>query len=71
MRGIALLIDAVAAQSGGSGRNERPVFRGDHACPPVAPFRIVNIGNSDKVCGCWTSSTRSRPKIGRPRDPQL
>ena len=44
VRGIRLLIDAVP---------ERPASRDDIAegdsLSPVAPFRIVNIGNSDKV----------------------
>ena len=44
VRGIRLLIDAVP---------ERPASRADipdwDSLSPVAPFRIVNIGNSDKV----------------------
>ncbi|MCE8519204.1 GDP-mannose 4,6-dehydratase [Ruegeria pomeroyi] len=44
VRGIRLLIDAVP---------ERPALREDipdwDSLSPVAPFRIVNIGNSDKV----------------------
>jgi len=44
VRGISLLIDAAP---------ERPETRGDipdwDSLSPVAPFRIVNIGNSDKV----------------------
>jgi len=44
VRGIRLLIDAVP---------QRPATRGDIApgdsLSPVAPFRIVNIGNSEKI----------------------
>ncbi|PTM92768.1 NAD-dependent epimerase/dehydratase family protein [Mycoplana dimorpha] len=45
VRAIAMLIDAVPQ------RPERPeeIPEGD-SLSPVAPFRIVNIGNSDKVC---------------------
>lgn len=46
VRGIRLLIDAVPAQADAPG--ERRVSD-DDSLSPVAPFRIVNIGNSDKV----------------------
>jgi UDP-glucuronate 4-epimerase len=44
VRGIALLMDAVPV------RPERPedIAEGD-SLSPVAPYRVVNIGNSDKV----------------------
>lgn len=44
VRGIRLLIDAVPARPAGSDE----IAAGD-SLSPVAPFRIVNIGNSDKV----------------------
>jgi UDP-glucuronate 4-epimerase len=42
VRGIRLLMDAVPARPDG------PVPEGD-SLSPVAPWRVVNIGNSDKV----------------------
>jgi UDP-glucuronate 4-epimerase len=44
VRGIRLLIDAVPQLPGGS---EPPIE--DDSLSPAAPFRIVNIGNSDKI----------------------
>jgi UDP-glucuronate 4-epimerase len=44
VRGIRLLIDAVPQRPG----NRDDIETGD-SLSPVAPFRIVNIGNSDKV----------------------
>ena len=44
VRGIRLLIDAVPACP----ETESEVVQGD-SLSPVAPFRVVNIGNSDKV----------------------
>ena len=44
VRGIRLLIDAVPARPA----SPEEVAQGD-SLSPVAPFRIVNIGNSDKV----------------------
>ncbi|MCB1508609.1 MAG: NAD-dependent epimerase/dehydratase family protein, partial [Hyphomicrobiaceae bacterium] len=44
VRGIALLIDAVPPAAG-SGVETSPV----DSLSPAAPFRVVNIGNSDKV----------------------
>jgi UDP-glucuronate 4-epimerase len=44
VRGIRLLIDAVPPVPGAGG----PVIPGD-SLSPAAPFRVVNIGNSDKV----------------------
>lgn len=44
VRGIRLLIDAVPARPAGPDE----IAAGD-SLSPVAPFRIVNIGNSDKV----------------------
>ena len=44
VRAIRLLIDAVPGGRGGSGE---PVPEGD-SLSPVAPYRIVNIGNSDE-----------------------
>jgi len=44
VRGIRLLIDAVPVRP--AAKDEIP--EGD-SLSPVAPFRIVNIGNSDKV----------------------
>ncbi len=44
VRGISLLIGAVPAPAGAQGR----LYAGD-SLSPVAPFRIVNIGNSEKI----------------------
>jgi UDP-glucuronate 4-epimerase len=44
VRGIALLIDAAPA-----GIAHRTITYDNDSLSPVAPFRIVNIGNSDKV----------------------
>ncbi|MEP2424922.1 MAG: NAD-dependent epimerase/dehydratase family protein, partial [Tateyamaria sp.] len=44
VRGIRLLIDAVPALPGA----DTPPIAGDNLSP-AAPFRVVNIGNSDKV----------------------
>lgn len=45
VRGIRLLIDAVPAKPDAA---NKPVIAND-SLSPVAPFRVVNIGNSDKV----------------------
>lgn len=44
VRGIRLLVDAVPARPASKG-----VIEPGDSLSPVAPFRIVNIGNSDKV----------------------
>ena len=44
MRGIRLLIDAVPERP----ENPEDIPAGD-SLSPIAPFRVVNIGNSDKV----------------------
>ena len=46
VRAIALLIDAVPPAA--AGRNPAQAIEGD-SLSPVAPWRVVNIGNSDKV----------------------
>ena len=57
VRGIRGLIDAVPG-------GPETAVDGD-SLSPVAPFRIVNIGNSTR-CACSTSSTRSRPSSAAP-----
>jgi UDP-glucuronate 4-epimerase len=47
VHGIALLIDTVPAQVDAGNRRAAPI-QGD-SLSPVAPWRVVNIGNSDKV----------------------
>jgi UDP-glucuronate 4-epimerase len=44
VRGISGLIDAVPSRP----ENEKSIYAGD-SLSPSAPFRVVNIGNSDKV----------------------
>ena len=46
VRAIGLLIDAVPPAT--QGRNPAQAIKGD-SLSPVAPWRVVNIGNSDKV----------------------
>ena len=48
VRAIALLIEAVPVRPDADGDGDGAVREGD-SLSPVAPFRIVNIGNSDKV----------------------